>query len=65
MIADETSADAILADEAPKWLAEPGTAQYLAAIAHHTYDFPDDGLRRLLPPIARRFGTIRTRANQP
>ncbi|HEY5173865.1 MAG TPA: glycoside hydrolase [Acidimicrobiia bacterium] len=57
VIADETTADAILADEAPRWLAAPGTARYVAAIAHHTYDFPNDTLRRLLPPIAKRFAT--------
>ena len=52
VIADETTADAILADEAPQWLAVPGTSRYVAAIAHHTYDFPNDALRKLLPPIA-------------
>jgi O-glycosyl hydrolase len=57
VIADETTADAILADEAPRWLAEPGTARYVAAIAHHTYDFPNETLRRLLPPISKRFAT--------
>jgi O-glycosyl hydrolase len=56
VIADETTADAILADEAPTWLAAPGAPHALAAIAHHTYDFPTDALRRLLPPIAKRFG---------
>jgi O-glycosyl hydrolase len=56
VIADETTADAILADEAPKWLAVPGASHALAAIAHHTYDFPTDALRKLLPPIAKRFG---------
>jgi len=55
VIADETTADAILADEAPKWLAVPGAAHAVAAIAHHTYDFPNDALRRLIPPIAKRF----------
>ena len=55
VVADETTADAILADEAPQWLAVPGTTRYVAAIAHHTYDFPNDALRRLLPPIAKRF----------
>ncbi len=55
VVADETTADAILADEAPRWLAVPGTTRYLAAIAHHTYDFPNDALRRLLPPVAQRF----------
>jgi O-glycosyl hydrolase len=56
VIADETTADAILADEAPKWLAAPGAPHVLAAIAHHTYDFPTDALRKLLPPISKRFG---------
>jgi O-glycosyl hydrolase len=56
VIADETTADAILVNEAPQWLTVPGTAQYLAAIAHHTYDFPDDSLRRPLVDLARRFG---------
>jgi O-glycosyl hydrolase len=55
VIADETTADTILANEAPVWLAVPGTAKYVAAIAHHTYDFPTDALRKLLPPIAKRF----------
>ncbi len=56
VIADETTADAILANEAPQWLAVPNTTRYLAAIAHHTYDFPNDALRQLVPPIAGRFG---------
>ena len=55
MIADETTADAILSDEAPTWLAVPGTTQYLAAIADHTYDFPNDALRKLVPPISQKF----------
>jgi O-glycosyl hydrolase len=55
VVADETTADAIVADEAPQWLAVPGATRSLAAIAHHTYDFPNDALRRLLPPIAKRF----------
>jgi O-glycosyl hydrolase len=55
VIADETTADVILSTEAPKWLVVPGTAQYVAAIAHHTYDFPNDSLRALLPPISKKF----------
>jgi O-glycosyl hydrolase len=55
VVADETTADAILANEAPQWLAVPGTTRYLAAIAHHTYDFPNDALRQLVVPIATRF----------
>ena len=56
VIADETTADAILSTEAPKWLAVPGTAKYVAAVAHHTYDFPTDALRKLLPQVASKFG---------
>ena len=56
VIADETTADAILSTEAPVWLAVPGTARFVAAVAHHTYDFPTDALRKLVPPIATRFG---------
>ena len=56
VIADETTADAILANEAPQWLGVPGTTRYLAAIAHHTYDFPDDALRQPLVELAGRFG---------
>jgi O-glycosyl hydrolase len=55
VIADETTADALIASEAPQWLAVPGASRYVAAIAHHTYDFPTDALRRLLPPITKRF----------
>ena len=55
IIADETTADALAANEVPAWLAVPGTARYVAAIAHHTYDFPNDALRKLLPPMAARF----------
>jgi O-glycosyl hydrolase len=56
VIADETTADAILASEAPQWLSDASATRYLAAIAHHTYDFPNDALRQLVPPIAQEFG---------
>jgi O-glycosyl hydrolase len=56
VIADETTADVILAGETPQWLTAPGTRGHLAAIAHHTYDFPNDALRRAVPPIAKQFG---------
>jgi O-glycosyl hydrolase len=54
VIADETTADVILASEAPQWVSS--AKQYLFAIAHHTYDFPNDGIRELLPPLAKQFG---------
>jgi O-glycosyl hydrolase len=55
VIADETTADVLTSIEIPQWLATPGTVGYVAAIAHHTYDFPNDALRALLPPLAARF----------
>jgi O-glycosyl hydrolase len=55
IIADETTADALSANEVPQWLSQPGTAKYLAAIAHHTYDYPNDGLRKLIVPLSQRF----------
>ena len=45
VIADETTADAILAAEVPKWL-DATTRSDMAAIAHHTYDSPNDALRQ-------------------
>jgi O-glycosyl hydrolase len=56
VIADETTADALTASEVPQWLSEPGTVAAVAAIVHHTYDFPNDALRRLMPPLSKRFG---------
>jgi O-glycosyl hydrolase len=56
VIADETTADAILASEAPQWLGPGNTAKNLTAIAHHTYDFPNDALRKGLPPISEKYG---------
>jgi O-glycosyl hydrolase len=55
VIADETTADVLLAAEAPQWMSDESATRYLAAIAHHTYDFPDDALRQLVPPIAQQF----------
>lgn len=40
-IADETSLVSSLLVEAPTWLSDPQVASSLAAIAHHTYDYPD------------------------
>jgi O-glycosyl hydrolase len=41
VIADESSLVASqLLPEAPRWLSVPGAASSVAAIAHHTYDYP-------------------------
>jgi O-glycosyl hydrolase len=55
VIADETTADALTASEVPQWLSSPGAAKYLAAIAHHTYDFPNNALRKAIVPLSQRF----------
>ena len=55
VIADETTADAILAMRSAAVARRARARQYVAAIAHHTYDFPNDALRRLLPPMSNRF----------
>jgi O-glycosyl hydrolase len=56
VIADETTADAIAAKEVPEWLQSGATRRYLAAIAHHTYDFPNNGLRALIPAVSKQTG---------
>ncbi|EST34638.1 glycoside hydrolase family 30 protein [Streptomyces roseochromogenus] len=43
IIADESSKTTQFTSEVPQWMAQPGTAQYVAKLAHHTYDNPDDG----------------------
>lgn len=43
VIADESSKTTQFTSEVPQWIAQPGTAQYVSKLAHHTYDNPDDG----------------------
>lgn len=40
--ADESSAVSTFNTEAPQWLGVSGTSQYVANLAHHTYDNPSD-----------------------
>jgi hypothetical protein len=35
---------------------QPGTAQYVAALAHHTYDFPSDTTLAQIPTMAGKAG---------
>jgi O-glycosyl hydrolase len=42
--------------EVPTWMREPGTAQHVANIAHHTYDFPSDANLAWLPVLAWQLG---------
>jgi O-glycosyl hydrolase len=57
VIADESSlVGSELIPELPQWLSVPGTRRYLEAIAHHTYDYPDDATLRAAAALAARFG---------
>ncbi|MFJ2000679.1 glycoside hydrolase [Streptomyces chartreusis] len=45
IIADESTSTVKFNDEVPRWINEPGTAQYVDKLAHHTYDNPSDANR--------------------
>ncbi|MFF8359020.1 glycoside hydrolase [Streptomyces chartreusis] len=45
IIADESTSTVKFNDEVPRWIDEPGTAQYVDKLAHHTYDNPSDADR--------------------
>ncbi|MFG1670094.1 glycoside hydrolase [Streptomyces sp. Y7] len=45
IIADESTSTVKFNDEVPRWINEPGTAQYVDKLAHHTYDNPSDADR--------------------
>ncbi|WP_369250013.1 glycoside hydrolase [Streptomyces sp. R41] len=42
IIADESSSTVSFNTEVPQWIAQPGTAQYVSKLAHHTYNNPGD-----------------------
>jgi O-glycosyl hydrolase len=55
LIADESShVGDQFNPELPQWMTVPGTAQYVAYLAHHVYDFPSD----LALQTARRLGQL-------
>lgn len=43
IIADESSQTTQFVSELPQWISQPGTQQYVSALAHHTYNNPNDG----------------------
>ncbi|MEU0004384.1 glycoside hydrolase [Streptomyces sp. NPDC006314] len=45
IIADESTSTVKFNSEVPQWISQPGTAQYVSKLAHHTYDDPDDADR--------------------
>jgi O-glycosyl hydrolase len=42
--------------EVPQWMTIPGTSQYVAALAHHLYDFPGDLPLQLARQVGRLYG---------
>lgn len=54
--ADESDKVARFLNEVPQWINQPGTAQYVANLAHHTYDFPTDSSLAKIPPMAKQHG---------
>ncbi|MFD3497157.1 glycoside hydrolase [Streptomyces sp. NPDC058676] len=45
IIADESTSAVKFNEEVPQWISQPGTAQYVDKLAHHTYDNPSDANR--------------------
>lgn len=57
VIADESSQVATQFNpEVPQWMSVPGTAQYVAALAHHTYDLPSDTALQQARAIGQQYG---------
>lgn len=56
IIADESSlAFFQFLPEVPQWLGTPNTAQWVAALAHHAYEFPTDALALQVATLGPRF----------
>ncbi|MFD8496682.1 glycoside hydrolase [Amycolatopsis sp. NPDC059657] len=56
IIADESDHVDKFLSEVPQWIGQPGTSRYVAALAHHTYDFPNDATLAKIPALAKRYG---------
>ena len=56
VIADESSLLSEFNSNTETWFYEPGTAQYIAALAHHTYDDPGDGTMEQAAAVGRQTG---------
>jgi O-glycosyl hydrolase len=57
VIADESSlATFQFLPEVPRWLSVGGTSRWLAALAHHTYEFPTDTQAAMVSALGSRFG---------
>lgn len=56
IIADESTSTAKFNSEVPQWISQPGTARYVAKLAHHTYDNPSDADRAQVYATSRAAG---------
>jgi O-glycosyl hydrolase len=56
VIADESDHVDRFLSQVPQWISQRGTAQYVAALAHHTYDFPSDTTLAQIPAMAGKVG---------
>ncbi|WP_431046854.1 glycoside hydrolase [Streptomyces sp. P1-3] len=56
IIADESSSTDGFNSEVPQWLSQPGTAEFVDKLAHHTYNNPGDASRAQVAATAKSFG---------
>ncbi|KPI18393.1 Ricin B lectin [Actinobacteria bacterium OK074] len=56
IIADESSSTVSFNTEVPQWISQPGTAQYVAKLAHHTYNNPSDAQLALINETSKSVG---------
>jgi O-glycosyl hydrolase len=54
--ADESTSAFHFLFEVSRWLSQPDTAQYVANLAHHTYDYPPDSWLAGVAAVGRYFG---------
>ncbi|GIH17204.1 glycoside hydrolase [Rugosimonospora africana] len=54
--ADESSRSNYALSEWPAWMSASGVSPYVATLAHHTYDWPDDGTMTNLQSMSRLYG---------
>ncbi|MFJ9152139.1 glycoside hydrolase [Streptomyces sp. NPDC102270] len=56
IIADESSSTVSFNTEVPQWISQPGTAQYVDKLAHHTYNNPGDDQRAKIYETSKSVG---------
>jgi len=54
--ADETSQTQDFVAHTPTWMSDAGAAKYVSALAHHTYNFPNDAALRQVAGVGATYG---------